>query len=216
MKILDKDYSDEDHVLVFDNTTTHLKREEDALSVTKMPKFTPADGKNWGVEVYQLDEDCEVVHGTDGKVLKMQVNMVNAKFTDGRPQSLYWPEGHARVGVFKGMAAILVESGFANAPKLQAQCQKFKCKGDATNCCCHRILYNQPDFVNVPSKLEKLCKPHGYQVLFLPKFHCELNFIEQCWGFSKRLYRQYPASSKEANLEHNVLMALDSVPLMVM
>jgi hypothetical protein len=30
MDILDKDYSHEDHVLVFDNATTHLKCEEDA------------------------------------------------------------------------------------------------------------------------------------------------------------------------------------------
>ena len=61
-----------------------------------------------------------------------------------------------------------------------------------------------------------MCKPQGYQVMFLLKFHCELNFIEQCWGYSKWLYRQYPASLKEANLECNVLMALDSVPLVVM
>ena len=52
--------------------------------------------------------------------------------------------------------------------------------------------------------------------MFLLKFHCELNFIEQCWGYSKWLYRQYPASSKEADLERNVLMALDSAPLVVM
>jgi hypothetical protein len=216
MNILDKDYANEEHVLVFDNATTHLKREEDALSATKMPKFTPAIGKNWGVEVDELDEDCNVVHGTNGKVLKMRVNMVNAKYADGCPQSLYWPEDHARVGVFKGMAAILQERGFANALTLRAQCKDFKCTDNTVNCCCRRILYNQPDFVNVPSKLERMCKPRGYQVMFLPKFHCELNFIEQCWGYSKRLYRQYPASSKEADLERNVLMALDSVPLVVM
>jgi hypothetical protein len=46
MDILDKDYSHEDHVLVFDNTTTHLKREEDALSATKMPKFTLKVSRN--------------------------------------------------------------------------------------------------------------------------------------------------------------------------
>ena len=73
----------------FDNATTHLKCKEDALSATKMPKFTPAMGKNWGVEVDKLDEDCNMVHGTNGKVLKMHVNMVNAKFVDGCPQSLY-------------------------------------------------------------------------------------------------------------------------------
>ncbi|KIK93487.1 hypothetical protein PAXRUDRAFT_145031, partial [Paxillus rubicundulus Ve08.2h10] len=78
------------------------------------------------------------------------------------------------------------------------------------------ILYTQPDFVGVESLLEMLCKARGYQVLFLPKFHCELNFIEQCWGFAKRLYRQFPASSKEADLERNVVVALDSVPLITM
>jgi len=50
-------------------------------------------------------------------------------------------------------------------------------------------------------------------VIFLPKFHCELNFIEQCWGYAKRIYRCYPPSSKESELEANVIKALDSVPL---
>jgi len=57
--------------------------------------------------VNELDEDCNLVHGTNGKVLKTQVRMVNVKFTDGTTQSLYWPDGHERTGVFKGMAAIL-------------------------------------------------------------------------------------------------------------
>ncbi|KAG1838717.1 hypothetical protein DFJ58DRAFT_860846 [Suillus subalutaceus] len=38
MDILEKWYSHEDHVLVFDNATTHLKQAEDALSAQKMPK----------------------------------------------------------------------------------------------------------------------------------------------------------------------------------
>ena len=45
MDILDKDYMNDDHVLVFDNATTHLKHKEDALSATKMSKFTPAMGR---------------------------------------------------------------------------------------------------------------------------------------------------------------------------
>ena len=163
-----------------------------------------------------MDENCNQVYGTDGKVLKMKVRIDNAKFTDGSPQSLYWPEGHEHAGIFKGVAAILVKHGFAHAFKLWAQCKDFKCAADATDCCCRQILYNQPDFVAVPSTLEKLCRQHGYQVLFLPKFHCELNFIKQCWGFSKCLYCQYPATLKEADLEQNVVSTLDSVPLDVM
>lgn len=44
MDILKKGYPDEEHMLVFDNATTHLKWEEDALSAMKMPKFTPKLG----------------------------------------------------------------------------------------------------------------------------------------------------------------------------
>jgi len=68
----------------------------------------------------------------------------------------------------------------------------------------------------VPSILEKHCRQQGFHVLFLPKFHCKLNFIEQCWGFAKRLYRQFPPSSKEVDLECNLVTALDSVPLEIM
>ncbi|KIK79666.1 hypothetical protein PAXRUDRAFT_160754 [Paxillus rubicundulus Ve08.2h10] len=35
-------------------------------------------------------------------------------------------------------------------------------------------------------------------------------------GHAKRLYRQFRASSKEADLESNVLAMLDSVPLITM
>ncbi|KAG1740919.1 hypothetical protein EDB19DRAFT_1974798, partial [Suillus lakei] len=34
-----------------------------------------------------------------------------------------------------------------------------------------------------------------------------------CWGYSKHIYRELPTLSKEADLERNVLQALDSVPL---
>ena len=35
----------------------------------------------------------------------------------------------------------------------------------------------------------------------------------QCWRYSKRVYRELLVSSKEADLERNVLTALESVPL---
>ena len=79
------------------------------------------------------------------------------------------------------------------------------------DCCCRRILYNQPDFRDIESLLEAHCRSRDVRVLFLPKFHCELNPIEQCWGKAKREYRMYPPSSLEADLERNVKTALESV-----
>jgi len=70
--------------------------------------------------------------------------------------------------------------------------------------------------MQVESVLQMTCCTMGVQVLFLPKFHCELNFIEQVWGHAKHVYRQFPPSSKESDLEKNVIQALDSVSLLSM
>jgi hypothetical protein len=75
------------------------------------------------------------------------------------------------------------------------------------------MLYYQPDFTEGELALEITCKARGFEAMFLPKFHCKMNFIEQCWGYSKRVYCQYPPSSKEADLEMNMLATLESVPL---
>ncbi|KAF9219380.1 hypothetical protein BS17DRAFT_798160 [Gyrodon lividus] len=166
--ILDKYYSNKDHILVFDNAMTHLKHAEMALSARKMPKFTPKERNNWGVKVNQISADGKAIY---------------AKST--RAQPLYFPANHQHAGVFKGRAVILEEHGFKGSTDFKAQCKDFKCPKDATHCCCHRTLYTQPIFVMVESLLEVHCKAQGYQILFLPKFHCELNFIKQCWRYAK-------------------------------
>lgn len=155
------------------------------------------------------------MYGGDGKLLKKWIRMQDAMLEDGTPQPLYFPPGHMNAGLFKGMSVILAERNLIAKSKLRAQCKNFKCADTSLNakCCCRRVLYNQPDFIQIESLLETTCKARGFEVLFLPKFHCELNFIEQCWGYAKRIYRHYPASSKEADLERNILSALESVPL---
>lgn len=57
------------------------------------------------------------------------------------------------------------------------------------------------------SALEDLCIKNNSRVIFLPKFHCEINPIEQYWGHANRVYRKYPLSSHEDVLEKNVLSA---------
>jgi hypothetical protein len=194
MDILKKYYPDEDHILLYDNATTHLKRADDALSARKMPKKTPKDGKNWGVSSTVVGPEGKPVYGPDGKVVKQVMRMTDGHF-NGQAQSLYFPPGHERAGIFKGMREILIERGLTKEANLRAECKDFRCEKGATACCCRRVLYNQPDFVAVESLLEIACKARGFVVLFWPKFHCEMSMIESCWGYSKRSYREYPSTS---------------------
>ncbi|KAF9504063.1 hypothetical protein BS47DRAFT_1374427 [Hydnum rufescens UP504] len=222
MDVLDKHYRMEDHVFVYDNVTTHKKHADNALSARHMPKYPPnpngkgrKKGENWGVKVPLLGPNGNVIHGSDRKVVKVFKKMADAQFSDGRPQPLYFPDDHPQYpGLFKGMAVILEERGFSNARSLKAKCKGFKCAPGIMDCCCQRILFNQPDFVGVKSLLEDVCERRGYRVIFLPKFHLELNFIEMCWGYAKQVYRQFPISSDPMILEKNALAALESILLL--
>jgi hypothetical protein len=215
MDILKEHYPHEDHVLIFDNATTHLKRARGSLSASKMTKGPSA---NFCVEINAVDDAGKAIYGPDGKILKRKIPMANGKFKDGTEQLFYYPEGHACAGLFKGMVTILEERGYRDVKTKKAQCgKKFTdCPEGSTTCCCRRMLYNEPDFKNIDSMLEADMKAHGFQILFLPKFHCELNFIEQCWGHAKRRYWIFPPSSKEDDLERNVVQALNEVPLISM
>ncbi|KAF9459536.1 hypothetical protein BDZ94DRAFT_1284360 [Collybia nuda] len=175
MDILTEYYPDEEHILVFDNASTHLKHVDSALSARDMPKGTKARDENGKLTRKPLKEN---------------------------PQPLYFPDDHpTHPGCFKGMSVILQEHGLVEESKLLRECAGFKCKPGATKCCFRRVLYTQPDFKMVDSLLE---------------FHCELNFIEQCWGYAKRKYREFPPSSAKADLQKNVLAALDMIPLVTM
>jgi transposase len=75
------------------------------------------------------------------------------------------------------------------------------------------MLFNQPDFAAVKSCLKDTCAEYKCTVLFLLKFHCELNPIKMVWGYAKQNYRLNPESLWEDALEENTFSALDKVPL---
>jgi hypothetical protein len=216
IRILAHDYPDQEHIFIFGNASTHLKCADDAISARKMPKFMPKEGNNWGVEVTAPNQNGGIIHGTDRKPLKIKIRMGNGRLLDGLPQDFYYPLNHPYARKFKGMAQILAECdlGIGNPFKICAECPKFQCVGDnPLLCCCWRILYNQLDFTHVPSILKNHCSAQGWKVLFLPKFHCKLNFIKQCWGKAKYYYWMNPPSSKEEDLERNILSALNLVTI---
>jgi hypothetical protein len=102
-------------------------------------------------------------------------------------QSMIFPPDHP---VFpnqaKGMKAVLEERGLWIEGILM-QCQK--CEIKATRCCARRILDLQPDFAAQRSLVQEVIEAAGHLCIFLPKFHCELNFIEFFWGAVKKYLR---------------------------
>ena len=79
-------------------------------------------------------------------------------------------------------------------------------------CCARWILEAEQDFAAEKSLLETVILEAGHEVIFYPKFHCELNYIEYYWGALKkytREHRQHPPAEPEGT----VLEAMDSVSL---
>jgi hypothetical protein len=171
----DKTHGFKRALFLFNNATLHQKQAPDAPSACKIIKgpklgWTPHPGGP-----------------------KMQ----DSALPDGSIQSFYFPKDHPTMPKwFKGMQVVLEEHGLfrlrENGKPLNAKCKDFKCGEGATDCCCCHILFNQPDFTCVKSHLEEIITACRHLCNFYPKFHCKLNYIEQCWGAVKLLYRSGP------------------------
>ena len=95
---------------------------------------------------------------------------------------------------------------------LNAQCQNFRCTAQ-TNCCCWRLLFTQLDFANQKSQLQELIESRGHICDFYPKYHCELNFIEQYWGAAKYRFRSIKRATTINEMEKIVVSSLDDIPV---
>jgi len=133
-------------------------------------------------------------------------------------QSMVFPSNHPKYpDQPKGIKQILIERGLWKN-NLQLECQLCKKKNktidDLTriDCCAHRIISLQPDFLAQRSELETIIEKAGHKCIFYPKFHCELNFIEMYWGATKKYTREH-CDYTWSGLQKTVPEALDSIPL---
>ncbi|KAK7042832.1 hypothetical protein R3P38DRAFT_3449566, partial [Favolaschia claudopus] len=129
-------------------------------------------------------EDALLISRMNAKPGGKQARMRDGWFIkDGRrvPQSMVFPANHSQYpNEPKGMKYVLAERGF-NVKNLRGKC-KNKCEVGAVMCCCKRLLELQPDFLEQKSLVQEVIEEAGHLCIFLPKFHCELNFIEFFWG----------------------------------
>lgn len=101
-------------------------------------------------------------------------------------------------GTPKGMSQVLTERGVDTR----------RMKADDLR----RVFGEMSDFKYEKTKVEHMVSNRGYRAIFIPKFHCELNPIEACWGHAKRYSRSH-CDYSFPGLEKTVNPALNSVPL---
>ena len=102
----------------------------------------------------------------------------------------------------KGLESILAERGLYPTAGLKGACQNEKSHAASNDCCCARLISVQPDFDAECSALQHLVEERipisgtemtsaRHVCIFLPKFHCELNWIERFWGAAKAYTRTH-------------------------
>ena len=125
-------------------------------------------------------------------------------------QSMVFPADHPSYpDTPKGMKVVLQERGLWR-DKMRLECAKPKCTAGATDCCAKRLLSLQPDFKAQKSSVQEVIEAAGHLCIFLPKFHCELNFIEFFWGAVKKYLREHCDYTFDT-LKENLPKALASV-----
>lgn len=122
-------------------------------------------------------------------------------------QEMSFPPDHPQfLNQPKGMKQVLLKRGLWRA-RLTMKCEGG-CEHD--DCCVKRILELQPDFQEQKSLVQEVIEAAGHLCIFLPKFHCEINFIEYFWGAVKKYLRDH-CDYTFGTLKENIPKAMESI-----
>ena len=131
------------------------------------------------------DPKCHWMHQPNGPCMHDGTNP-----STGKSQSFYFPDDHPQYpGWFKGMEQIIHKCKLWPKGGLLVECTGPKHPEGPANCCCRHLLFLQPDFISQKPMLQEHIELCGHLCDFYPKYHCELNFIEQYWGAAKLRFR---------------------------
>jgi hypothetical protein len=187
--IFEAKFPDAIGLFMFDNSSNHGAFLPDALVANRMNK------------------------GPGGKQPKMRKTFWGPNNVE---QLLVWPDDHPDPklrGQPKGIEQVLRERGLWKKMNLKCKLCMAKEKDDSrVDCCAVRVMSLQPDFLAQKPGLVEVIENAGHLCIFLPKFHCELNYIEMYWGAVKRFTREHCNYSWD-ELPDMVDLALDTVSL---
>ena len=176
-------------VFLFDNASSHSSYADDALRVENM-NLNPGGKQGWL---------------RDGFILGK-----------GIPQPMNFPADYPNgqlAGKQKGIKQVLKERGLWPERGLVLECPTTRDRSGCNpqgGCCARRVLGAEKDFRDQKGRLQEEVEKLGHLVLFYPKFHCELNFIERYWCRAKWFSRENCGYDFDA-LKETVPKALESV-----
>ena len=132
----------------------------------------------------------------------LNASLMNAKPGGKQPRmrDIVW-NGKAQcmvfnIGIPKGLIQVLTERGkYDKSMKLDDM---------------RKEISSHTDFKEEKTKLEHFLNDRSHVCIMLPKFHCELNPIERCWGKAK-LYTKAYTNYTFPRLRSNIPSGLDTV-----
>lgn len=182
-------------LFAFDNASNHCAYAPDALVAAKM-------NRNPG-----------------GQQPLMREGFIHSKQL---PQSMVFSLNHPELklrGKPKGIEQVLREQGFWREKRTDGcafllQCPTTKdrseCESIEENCCARSVLAAERDFLAQKGRLQEELEALNQKIIFYPKFHCELNFIEKFWCATK-WYARKNCQYSLIGLRKTIPKALDSV-----
>ncbi|RPA99707.1 hypothetical protein L873DRAFT_1767021 [Choiromyces venosus 120613-1] len=163
---------------------------------------------------------CKMNRGPGGSQPLMRDGFIHSK---QRPQAMVYSQNHPNFllqGKAKGLEQVLKErglwkkrrpDGFPFLLECPTSNNRSGCDPNILGGCCGRVvLAAERDFLEQNGRLQEELEASGQRVIFYPKFHCELNFIERFWCSAKYYTRENCQYSLEG-LRETIPQALDSV-----
>lgn len=186
MPLFNKLHPNSNLLFAFDNSMTHHKRPNDGLNADLIP--LKDGGKN-----------VPIMRPTQFKDDNNNIIQQSLQYENGIP---------------KGIKTILEERKKWN-DSFGLECKDCKAgnlEANRTNCCARNCLRNEDDFKNQKEALAETVENSGHKIIFYPKFHCEMNYIEMYWCYVKSQLRKQ-CSFNFKDLQAKLPMYLETVPL---